>query len=84
MPRAGGMGGVHRARDSRPKRDVAIVSARQFSERFEREARAGAALNHPTCLMTWLPTLPRHGYFIPGHAPERAPAARSGSEGQKC
>src|SRR5438445_12893050 len=45
---AGGMGQVYRARDSRLKRDVAIkVSAAQFSERFEREAQAIAALNHP-------------------------------------
>src|SRR6202795_4247336 len=43
----GGMGEVYRAHDSRLKRDVAIkVSAAQFSERFEREARAVAALNH--------------------------------------
>ena len=45
---AGGMGEVYRARDSRLGRDVAIkVSAAQFTERFEREARAVAALNHP-------------------------------------
>src|SRR5580692_2158072 len=45
---AGGMGEVYRARDPRLKRDVAIkVSAAQFSERFEREAQAIAALNHP-------------------------------------
>src|SRR5262245_51146632 len=44
----GGMGEVYRARDSRLARDVAIkVSAQQFSERFDREARAIAALNHP-------------------------------------
>jgi serine/threonine protein kinase len=44
----GGMGEVYRARDPRLKRDVAIkVSAGQFSERFEREAQAIAALNHP-------------------------------------
>ena len=44
----GGMGEVYRAHDSRLRRDVAIkVSAAQFSERFEREARAIAALNHP-------------------------------------
>jgi eukaryotic-like serine/threonine-protein kinase len=43
----GGMGEVYRAHDSRLKRDVAIkVSAAQFSERFEREAQAIAALNH--------------------------------------
>src|SRR6478735_6597051 len=45
---AGGMGEVYRARDSRVGREVAIkVSVEQFSERFEREARAVAALNHP-------------------------------------
>ncbi len=45
---AGGMGEVYRARDSRLGRDVAIkVSAEHFSDRFEREARAIAALNHP-------------------------------------
>jgi tetratricopeptide (TPR) repeat protein len=44
---AGGMGEVYRAHDSRLGRDVAIkVSAQQFSDRFEREARAIAALNH--------------------------------------
>ena len=44
----GGMGEVYRAHDSRVGRDVAIkISASQFSERFEREARAVAALNHP-------------------------------------
>ena len=45
---AGGMGEVYRARDPRLNRDVAIkVSAAQFSERSEREAKAIAALNHP-------------------------------------
>src|SRR6266853_5342786 len=43
----GGMGEVYRAHDPRLTRDVAIkVSAAQFSERFEREAQAIAALNH--------------------------------------
>ncbi len=45
---AGGMGEVFRAYDPRVDRRVAIkVGAAQFSGRFEREARAIAALNHP-------------------------------------
>jgi serine/threonine-protein kinase len=44
----GGMGEVYRARDSQLQRQVAIkVSEERFSERFEREALAVAALNHP-------------------------------------
>jgi serine/threonine-protein kinase len=45
---AGGMGQVFRARDTRLDRSVAIkVLHQEFSSRFEREARAIAALNHP-------------------------------------
>jgi serine/threonine-protein kinase len=45
---AGGMGEVYRAVDTRLKRTVAIKIAKEnFGERFEREARAIAALNHP-------------------------------------
>ena len=54
---AGGMGEVYRARDSRLKRDVAIkVLPQAFSadadrlRRFEQEALATAALNHPNIL----------------------------------
>jgi serine/threonine protein kinase/TolB-like protein len=51
---AGGMGEVYRARDTRLERFVAIkvlssrlASAADALERFQREARAVAALNHP-------------------------------------
>jgi len=45
---AGGMGEVYRARDTRLDRIVAIkISHESFSERFDREARAVATLNHP-------------------------------------
>ena len=45
---AGGMGQVYKARDTRLDRLVAIKqSTTEFSDRFEREARAAAALNHP-------------------------------------
>ncbi|MFN7937018.1 MAG: protein kinase [Bryobacteraceae bacterium] len=44
----GGMGVVYRARDTRLQREVAIkFSQADFGERFEREARSIAALNHP-------------------------------------
>jgi Tol biopolymer transport system component len=57
---AGGMGEVYRARDPRLERDVAIkVLPTAFSvdvdrlRRFEQEARAAAALNHPNILAVY-------------------------------
>ena len=54
---AGGMGEVFRARDERLGRDVALKMIRPASSenpdhlrRFEQEARAAAALNHPNIL----------------------------------
>src|SRR6266540_4478678 len=54
---AGGMGEVYRARDEKLNRDVAIkVLPASFSEnqdrlnRFEQEAQAAGALNHPNIL----------------------------------
>ena len=45
---SGGMGEVYAARDTRLDRRVAIkISKEHFSERFAREARTAAALNHP-------------------------------------
>ena len=45
---SGGMGDVYRGVDTRLERPVAIkVSAKQFGGRFDREAHAIAALNHP-------------------------------------
>jgi eukaryotic-like serine/threonine-protein kinase len=44
----GGMGEVYRAHDLETGRDVAVKVARhEFSERFAREARIVASLNHP-------------------------------------
>jgi serine/threonine protein kinase len=63
---AGGMGEVYKARDTRLDRLVAIKTSRtEFSERFAREARAVAALNHPNvCQLYDLGTLPDGGSYL--------------------
>ncbi len=64
---AGGMGAVYRARDTRLGREVAIkISSAQFTDRFEREARAVAALNHPNiCHLYDVGALPSGaGYLV--------------------
>jgi len=57
---AGGMGEIYRARDPRLGREVAIkvlptifASDRERLQRFEQEARAAGALNHPNILSVY-------------------------------
>src|SRR6202162_1880268 len=69
---SGGMGEVYRARDPRMGRDVAIkVSSERFSERFDREVRAVASLNHPN-ICTLYDVGPNYLVmeFIEGEAPK--------------
>src|SRR6202521_4180956 len=68
----GGMGEVFRAHDPRTGRDVAIkISAERFNERFDREVRAVAALNHPN-ICTLFDVGPDYLVmeFIEGEAPK--------------
>jgi serine/threonine protein kinase len=74
---AGGMGEVYRARDTRLDRIVAIKTSKtEFSERFAREARAVAALNHPNiCQLYDLGTLPERGSYLVMEFVDGAPIA---------
>ena len=74
---AGGMGEVWKARDTRLDRIVAIKTSRvEFSERFAREARAVAALNHPNiCQLYDVGTLPQGGGYLVMEFVDGAPIA---------
>jgi serine/threonine protein kinase len=74
---AGGMGEVSKARDTRLDRIVAIKTSKtEFSERFAREARAVAALNHPNiCQLYDLGTLPEGGSYLVMEFIDGAPIA---------
>jgi len=63
---AGGMGEVYKATDTRLGRTVAVkVLASEFSERFEAEARAISAVNHPNiCALYDIGTHEGHGYLV--------------------
>jgi serine/threonine protein kinase len=63
---AGGMGEVFRARDTRLGRDVAIKFAPPAAnrERFEREARVLAALNHPNIAAIYDVALGERPYLV--------------------
>ena len=68
---AGGMGEVYRAHDPRLKRDVAIkvlpagmATDRAHIARFEREARAASALNHPNIVAVYDLGLEGQTYWI--------------------
>ncbi len=62
----GGMGEVYKARDGRLGRSVAIkVAHERFSSRFEREAKAISALNHPhICTLYDVGALPDGDTFL--------------------
>ena len=67
----GGMGEVWRAHDPQIGRDVAIkVSAKQFTDRFEREVRAIGALNHPNICTLY------HGAELSGAGTRRGSDSR--------
>jgi serine/threonine-protein kinase len=63
---AGGMGEVYKATDTRLGRTVAVkILASEFSERFEIEARAISAVNHPNiCALYDIGTHEGRGYLV--------------------
>lgn len=63
---AGGMGEVYKATDTRLGRIVAVkILASEFSERFEIEARAISAVNHPNiCALYDIGTHDGHSYLV--------------------
>ena len=75
------MGEVWKARDTRLDRTVAIKTSKvEFSERFEREARAVAALNHPhICQLYDVGPNYLVMEFVEGTPAERPDAARPGA-----
>ena len=62
----GGMGKVYRALDTRLGRAVAVkISSEPFSKRFEHEARAISALNHPNiCTLYDVGSLPSGAWYM--------------------
>ena len=79
---AGGMGEVYRARDPRLGRDVAIkvlppafAADAERLRRFEQEARAAGALNHPNILAV---------YDIGSHDGDRRTSSPSCSRARRC
>src|SRR6266852_1272321 len=74
---AGGMGEVYKAADTRLGRTVAIKTLNtENSDRFEREARAIAALNHPhICALYDIGTLPSGAGYLVMEFIEGAPLA---------
>src|SRR6187397_2176884 len=81
---AGGMGEVYKARDTRLHRTVAIkvlpdhISKRQdLRQRFEREARAVASLNHPhICVLHDVGSQDGTEYIVMEHLEGETLAAR--------
>ena len=78
------MGEVYRARDPRLGREVAIkTSFERFRERFEREVRAIAALNHPNiCTLYDVGSSPEVPGYLVMELMEGLPATCRSAEGR--